>query len=83
MKYAGRTDLSGIADLQIDRDAAHFDGRFRVPEIVAWIDAVDTGSPLPPIDGRVTTPSIEIAGAQLQGVKLTLDDPGIGNPRAQ
>lgn len=82
LKYAGRTDLSDIADLQIDRDAAHFDGRFRVPEIVAWIDAADTGSPVPPLDGRMTTPSIEIAGAQLQGVELTLDDPGLDGASA-
>jgi hypothetical protein len=77
LRYVGKTDLTDMTELRIDRDATRFDGRFHVPDIVAWIDTVDTGSPLPPLDGRVTAPSIEIAGAQLQGVELTLDDPGL------
>jgi hypothetical protein len=84
LRYAGRTGFSDIAELRIDRDATQFDGRFRVPEIASWIDAGDTGSPLPPLDGRVTTPSIDIAGAQLQGVEVTLDDPRLdGVPARQ
>jgi hypothetical protein len=69
--------------LRIDRDATHFDGGFRAPEVVSWIDADDAGSPLPPLDGRVTTPSIDLAGAQLQGVEVTLDDPGLERAPAQ
>ena len=84
LRYAGRTDLTDIVELRIDRDATHFDGGFRVPEVVSWIDADDAGSPLPPLDGRVTTPSIDIAGAQLQGVEVTLDDPRLeGAPAGQ
>lgn len=74
LRYAGKADLSDIAALHLRRDATIFDGRLRAPDLLAWINA-DPASPLPPIDGHVTTPRLEIAGAQLEGVDITLDDP--------
>lgn len=82
LDYAGKLDLSDIAMLQLERDAARFDGRFRPHDVTAWIAAANgTVSPLPPLDGRISAPQIEIAGAQLQGVEITLDDPDL--PDAQ
>lgn len=75
LSYAGRTDFSGIASLQLRRDAARFDARFRLPAIIAWSDG-DT-SPLPPLDGRLTAPRMRIPGAELEGVELEIDDPGV------
>jgi hypothetical protein len=83
LRYAGSADLSDVVELRIDRDTTRFDARFRIPDIAAWIDAADAGSPVPPLDGRVTMPSIEIAGAQLQGVELTLDDPRLEGAPAE
>ena len=51
-----RRDLSDVASLQLQRDATRFDGRFRLPQMLAWIDASATASPLPPLDGTLTTP---------------------------
>lgn len=82
LEYAGQPDLSGVATLQLSRDAASFDGRFRLSDMTAWIDA-DESSPLPPLDGRLTTPTLEIAGAQLQGVEITLDDIMLDDPDIQ
>ena len=76
LDYLGRTDLSEVTTLHLQRDATVFDGRFRLPEVLAWIDA-DNVSPLPPLAGRVTAPAMEIAGAQLEGVEITLEDPAL------
>lgn len=84
LDYVGRSDFGDIARLRLQRDATRFDGRFRLPELTVWVDAADSGSPLPPLDGRASTPRLEISGAQLEGVDVTLDDPRIpGDPAAQ
>ena len=80
LDYVGRPDASDIAALRLQRDATHFDGRFRLPEVVAWADATRTGSPIPPIDGRVSSPALEVSGARLEGVEVEIDDPGIEAP---
>jgi hypothetical protein len=38
---------------------------------------------LPPLDGHLVAPRIDIAGATLQGVDVTLDDPAVAGPAAQ
>ncbi len=84
LRYNGRSNLSDIAELELKRDATQFHGRFHALEIAAWIDATVSDSPLPPLDGQITTPSIDIAGAHLEGVHLSLDDPTIeGAPADQ
>ena len=78
LDYAGPPDLSDIAALRLQRDASRFDGRFRLQDVTAWIAADnDTASPLPPLDGKASAPRIEIAGARLEGVRITIDDPGV------
>lgn len=80
LDYTGKTDFSDTASLRLQRDETRFTGRFRVPEIMAWIDAGTNVSPLPPLDGSVTTPAMEASGAQLQGVEIEIDDPAIAEP---
>jgi hypothetical protein len=82
LHYIGRSDLSEIAALHLERDATVFDGRFRLPVVLAWIDAKKL-SPLPPLDGHVTTPRMEISGAQLEGVEVTVDDAALPDDDAQ
>lgn len=80
LDYIGKADFSDTAGLRLQRDETRFAGRFRVPEIMAWIDAGTNVSPLPPLDGHVTTPAMEVSGAQLQGVEVVIDDPAIAEP---
>lgn len=80
LDYIGKADFSDTASLRLQRDETRFSGRFRVPEIMAWIDAGTNVPPLPPLDGRVTTPAMEVSGAQLQGVEVVIDDPAIAEP---
>ena len=35
------------------------------------------GNPLPPLDGTLSTPQLEIAGAQLQGVEVEFEGDGV------
>lgn len=77
LDYAGAADFSGITRLRLQRDAARFDARMRLPDTLAWIDADATGTPLPPLSGTVSAPRIEISGAQLEDVEVVSDEPGI------
>lgn len=73
LDYAGKADLSDTAALRAQRGPTRFDGRFRLPEMLAWIDA-QQASPLPPLSGELSTPKIEISGATLEGVQVRIED---------
>lgn len=77
LRYVGAADLSDIADLRLQHDGSRFDGNFRLPAATAWLDEDGRLSPLPPLDGRATVPRMEVAGATLHGVEITIDDPDV------
>lgn len=81
LRYVGDPGLSDVAGLRLRRDATVFDGRFRLPGVLGWIKAAATGSPLPPLDGTLTTPELEISGAMLEGVTVEFDDAQLPAPR--
>ena len=74
LRYVGEPGLTDVTDLRLRRDATVFDGRFRLPAVLGWVNASAAGSPLPPIDGTLTTPELEISGATLQGVEIEFDN---------
>lgn len=74
LAYAGRANLSDPVALELRRDATRFDGRFRIDDMLAWIDRFDRGTPLPPLQGRLSSPMIEIAGARLEGVEVEFSE---------
>ena len=73
LRYTGKPDLSAIAGLRLRRDATDFESRFRLYDVLGWIDQAD-GSPLPPLDGHLTSPLMTISGATLEGVDIVLND---------
>ena len=77
LDYTGRVDFSDLASLRVRRDDTALDARFHLPAVLDWIDAGAGGSPLPPLQGTLRTPRIDIAGAKLEGVEIELDDPAI------
>jgi hypothetical protein len=79
LRYTGQPDLSAIAGLRLRRDATDFESRFRLYDVLGWIDQAG-GSPLPPLDGRLTSPQMTISGATLEGVDIVLDDEDIPAP---
>ncbi|WP_159016239.1 hypothetical protein [Cognatiluteimonas profundi] len=74
LQYLGSLDLSDPLALQLRRDAALFDGSFRAFEVSKWLAAGPGTSPIPPLTGRVSMPRLDIAGAQLQGVDISISD---------
>lgn len=77
--YRGPANLSGSTDLQLRRGDARFDAHFRLPRVLDWLDQLETGTPLPPLAGRLSTPRLEISGATLEGVEIRFDD-GMAEP---
>ena len=71
--YEGPTNLSAPATLRLQYDQARFEGRFRATDITGWISDAGAGSPVPPLDGRVTAPRLEVGGAQLHGVEVVIE----------
>lgn len=82
LDYAGRVDFGDLAALRLHRDDTALDARFRLPAVLGWLDRGADGSPLPPLQGTLRTPRVEIAGAQLEGVEIEIDDPAIAPPQA-
>jgi len=73
LRYDGMPNLDDEAALQLRRDATQFDGHFRLPRVLDWVEAKQA-SPLPPLSGRLTTPTMEISGATLEGVEIEMSD---------
>ena len=80
LDYRGGIDFADLAELELRRDEARFAARFHLPDVLAWLKARDTGSPLPPLDGTLSAPRIDIAGARLHGVEIEVEEPGVAEP---
>ncbi|TZF88071.1 hypothetical protein [Cognatilysobacter lacus] len=74
LHYDGPTDLSGETSLRLASGVSRFEGRFRLPRVLAWLDTPARGTPLPPLDGHVSTPRLDIPGAKLEGVDVEFRD---------
>ncbi|TCT26232.1 hypothetical protein [Thermomonas haemolytica] len=74
LAYDGAPDASGPARLTLRRDATALEAGFRLPEMLAWLDAGGSGSPLPPLAGTLTTPHLVLDGVTLDGVQVQIDD---------
>ena len=81
LDYAGANDFSDIASLQLQRDDTRFDGHFRLFDIITWTSATTLDSPLPPIAGTLSTPRMEISGAVLEGVEVSMEDDSLPVPK--
>lgn len=77
LDYRGPADLSGVAALALRRGQSRFDGRFRLPELTAWLESDATGTPLPPLAGRVSAPRLDVDDIRLEGVRIEFEDPAL------
>jgi hypothetical protein len=77
LHYLGRANLSDPASLRLRRDETRLDARFRLPDVTTWMASAANGSPLPPLSGHLSTPRLEISGAQLEGVEIRIEDPSL------
>jgi hypothetical protein len=80
--YQGADDFSAPVALAVVRDETRFEGRFVVADVTTWIDAA-AATPLPPLVGTLSTPSVEIAGATLEGVSIQIEEDAPAEPEPQ
>ena len=80
LRYSGDASLEDVAHLSLQRAGASADTQLRLPTLTDWIGSMASGSPLPPLDATASIPRLEVAGAVLHGVELTLDDPALDEP---
>lgn len=73
LRYAGASDLSDPVALQIRRDEATAEASARIAALLDWLDAMDEGSPLPPLQGRASAPRVDVPGGTLEGVEIILE----------
>jgi len=69
LEYEGASDFSTPLALQLQRDQTELKSSFAVPEVLAWLDG-DRINPLPPLQGVLTTPSLVVGGATLEGLRI-------------
>ncbi|KLJ01120.1 AsmA family protein [Luteimonas sp. FCS-9] len=74
LRYAGPAMLDAPLSLRIAHAGARFDGSARLPDLLRWLDALDTGTPLPPLRGQLRVERVEVSGATLEGVEIDFDD---------
>lgn len=81
LDYAGANDLSAPLRLQLGRDDTELSSAFVLPELLAWLDS-ERVNPLPPLQGTLATPSLVVAGATLEGVRIEFEpeDATTGEP---
>lgn len=72
LAYTGPADLSGPTRLRLEHGPARLDAGLRLPEVLGWLDRQPGGTPLPPLQGRLAMPRLELAGATLHGVEVEM-----------
>lgn len=75
LTYTGPADLSGPASLRLEQGPTRLDARFHLPAVLDWLERQPTGTPLPPLQGRLSTPRLDLPGATLHGVELEMPAP--------
>lgn len=72
LRYEGAPDASGPLALLLRRDDTVLETTLVLPELLAWLEA-GAGNPLPPLSGELQSPRLEVGGATLEGVRISLD----------
>ncbi len=74
LRYTGPPALDAPLSLRLAHAGARFDGRTRLPDVLDWLDAIDTGTPLPPLSGQLVAERVVLPGATLEGLRIDFDD---------
>lgn len=74
LAYEGPLDLGAPMDVDVVHEQATLETRFVLARLLAW-SLPATGSPLPPLSGRLRTRALEFGNVRLEGVVVIVDDP--------
>lgn len=73
LAYGGPTDLSAGSRLTLKRDDTTAEATLALPELLTWLDRDDAGL-LPPLQAKLMTPSLVVAGVTLEGVRISIEE---------
>lgn len=82
LAYEGPADLSALFSLDVVREDTRFESHFVLAEMTAWVNAAGA-TPLPPLVGTLSTPTMEVAGATLEGVSIQIEEDAPAEPEPQ
>jgi len=71
LNYSGKADFSDAISLKLSIEQSQFSSSLKIAEIMQWVERTD-GSPLPPLQGRLDTPNVELDGVSLEGVSIEI-----------
>ncbi|MGH8051648.1 MAG: hypothetical protein ACREPB_13395 [Arenimonas sp.] len=71
LEYSGKPDFSDVISLVLTIEKSKLDSSLKIADIQQWIAKKD-GSPLPPLQGRLETPDIQIDGVSLEGISIEI-----------
>lgn len=71
LEYSGKPDFSDAISLVITIDKTKLDSSLKISDIQQWLVQKD-GSPLPPLQGRLETPDIQVDGVSLEGISIEI-----------
>jgi len=69
LDYIGPMDMSGQLHLQLYRGPTRLEAALYPSELANWLSRTPS-SPLPPLQGRLSTPTLELSGATLSGIVI-------------
>lgn len=71
LDYDGPPDLGMPVDLVVRHEQALLESRFVLPELLAW-SLPATGSPLPPLSGRLQAAGLVFGSTRLEGISVVV-----------
>lgn len=82
LSYRGKPDLSDVLTFDVALNETKFNSSLRLPQMQAWLDEKDA-APLPPLNGVLSSPQLNVEGIELKGVTVEIsDDPPASIPQS-
>ena len=73
LAYQGKPDLSDVLTVDAAVGESKFHSDLRLPQMQAWL-AADNAAPLPPLNGTLVAPQLNVSGIELKGVSVEIED---------
>jgi len=65
--------LSDVLTLDAAVGESKFHSNLRLPQVQAWL-AADNAAPLPPLNGTLVSPQLNVSGIELKDVSVEIED---------
>ena len=72
--YSGKPDFGDPLSLTVVREETELRASVRIAELNSWMAQGTAASPLPPLNGSLSTPSLVFDDVKLEGVQIQISD---------